>query len=123
MTTSRIVRATQGRTPRVPPPAGIRLAIGAAAVAVAAFAASAIPGSDGPQRTLLVAAAVGAFAAWSDDWMTALLVAALGFLVVDGFLVDSLGQLSWHGGADVLRLSALVGAAVIGTTLAPRGAR
>jgi hypothetical protein len=41
-------------------------------------------------------------------------VGALAFLVFDGFLVNQLGELSWHGSADLMRLSALAGAGAAG---------
>ncbi len=99
------------------PPPGVRLAVGATAAVLAALAASMLPGSDSVLRTLIVVVAVAAFAGWADDWRPALATAAVGFLLVDGFLVDRYGQLAWHGGADGLRLAAFVGAAVVGTWL------
>jgi hypothetical protein len=104
------------------PPVGLRLAAGVTAVVVAAVVASVVPGTFGVIRVALVIVAVAGFATAVDDWRAAASTAAIAFLVVNGFLVDRYGQLAWHGSADVLRVLALLGAAVLGTSVG-RGCR
>jgi hypothetical protein len=84
--------------------------VGAGSVAVvgAALLAALIPGPYTGWRFAVVAAAVGLVAAVSrDGWAVAASV-VLGWLVVNGFLVDRMGELSWHGSPDLLRLMLLV---------------
>ena len=97
--------------------AGVDVALGAVVVVFAALAAAAIPSGDIGWRLVAVAAAVGLFAAWTDDGLAAAFIVGLAWLVVNGFLVDRYGQLSWHGWADLLRLLVLVAAAGVGIVL------
>lgn len=56
-------------------------------------------------------AAVVVLMAW---WMSptgAVVTAALGFLMLDGFVVDQYAVLRWHGPLDGVRLAVLVGCA------------
>ena len=97
--------------------AGVDVALGAVVVVFAALAAAAIPSGDIGWRLVAVAAAVGLFVAWTDDGLAAAFIVGLAWLVVNGFLVDRYGQLSWHGWVDLLRLLVLVAAAGVGIVL------
>ena len=89
-------------------PVGINLAAGAAMVVAAALIAATIPAADAGWRFAVVALAVGLFAALTLDQLALAGVALLGWLVVNGFLVDRFGELSWHGSADLYRMLLLV---------------
>jgi hypothetical protein len=94
------------RVPRTP--VGINLATGTAMVVAAALVAAPIPPTHTGWRFAVVAVAVGLFAALTLDRLALVGVAVLGWLVVNGFLVDRLGELSWHGSADLSRMLLLV---------------
>jgi K+-sensing histidine kinase KdpD len=53
------------------------------------------------------AVAVAALAWWAAPGV-ALSLAAMAFLFVDGFVLNSAGNLSWHGSEDALRLGTLL---------------
>jgi MFS family permease len=89
-------------------PVGINLALGTAMIVVAALLAAVIPATHAGWRFALVATAVGLFAALTLDQLALAAVALLSWLVVNGFLVDRLGELSWHGSADLYRMLLLV---------------
>jgi hypothetical protein len=65
------------------------------------------------------------FAALTVDPRAVAAVGVLAFLVFDGFLVNQLGELSWHGQADQTRLLILAGAGTAGVAVgtAYRGVR
>lgn len=85
-------------------PVGINVAVGVAAVVGAGLIAGLIPAVDAGWRFALVLAAVGLFAALTVDALAAAFVLGLAWLLVNGFLVNRLGELSWHGSADLRRL-------------------
>jgi hypothetical protein len=95
-------------------PQEILLGIGSVAVIVAALIASAVPAADGAARYGVLVVAVLVFTMVADVWAAAIGVAVVGYLVFDGFLVNQLGELSWHGQADTIRLMALTLAVVLG---------
>lgn len=95
-------------------PVGINVAIGIVVVVIAGLVAAAIPQSAGSARLTLFAAALGLFAVLSGDPRAVVVVGVLGFGIFDGFLVNQMGELSWHGSADVTRLWVLSVAAVCG---------
>jgi hypothetical protein len=99
-------------------PQGILLGIGSAAVIVAGLIASAIPAADAAARYGVLALAVLLFTTMADVWAAAIGVAVIGFLIFDGFLVNQLGELSWHGRADTNRVVALTLAVVLGRVAA-----
>jgi hypothetical protein len=69
--------------------------------------------TDLPVGSWVVATAtVVGFGAWWSRPATALGLGALAFLTLDGFVVEHLGVLVWHGSSDVLRLGLLVGVAL-----------
>jgi nitroreductase len=55
--------------------------------------------------------------------VTAVAAAGIGWLFVTGFVVDRLGELTWHGSADAVRLLLLVAAAAATAHLTHRGDR
>ncbi len=93
-------------------PVEFELAAGAVAVLGAAALAPALPA--GPDRFGLLPALVLLFAAMTGRVLLTLTVAGIGALVFDGFVIDSLGTLRWHGSADVARLALMLGAVVAG---------
>lgn len=95
-------------------PVGINLAAGTGMVIAAALLAAPIPFAHTGWRFAVVALAVGLFAALTLDQLALAAVALLGWLVVNGFLVDRFGELSWHGSADLYRMLLLVVAGAFG---------
>jgi MFS family permease len=95
-------------------PTGITLAAGAVAVTGAALVAAALPASQPGWRFALIALTVGGFAAVTLDQRALAGVALLGWLIANGFLVDRLGELAWHGSSDIWRMIILVFAALLG---------
>lgn len=89
-------------------PVGINLAAGTAMVVAAALLAAPIPTTDTGLRFAVVALAVGLFAALTLDQLALAGVALLGWLVVNGFLIDRFGELSWHGSPDLYRMLLLL---------------
>ena len=101
-----------GGSPRTP--VGINIGVGAVVVVAAALVAAAVPESAPAVRFAVVAVAVGGLAAVTVDQVAVAFVAGLAFLVANGFLVNRLGELSWHGGADIARLGAVVMVSALG---------
>jgi hypothetical protein len=93
---------------------GVLVGAGAAVVVVATVVAAAIPPAHSAARFAVVAVAVGAFAALTRNRLAVVFTTALAWLLVNGFLVDRFGELSWHGRADLVRALMLVGAAALG---------
>jgi hypothetical protein len=107
--------------PEHSPPTGIAVALGSAVIVAAAFVSAAVPASAGSAavpagwvRLAPVALALAGFAALTLNPAAVAAVGGLGFLVFDGFLVNQVGELSWHGPADVRRLMVLAAAGVLG---------
>jgi hypothetical protein len=101
-------------------PTGVSIGAGCAAVVAAALPAALISPAHAGWRFAVVAAVVGAFALVARDGRAVTAVAGLAWLIVNGFLVDRLGELSWHGSSDLVRL---VGLALIGAIGLAVGAR
>jgi MFS family permease len=97
-----------------PRPQGILVGIGSLAVIAAGFVAAAVPQADATFRYGVLVGTIMAFAAVADVWAASVAVGVIGFLVFDGFLVNRLGELSWHGSADLSRLLALAAAVAFG---------
>lgn len=95
-------------------PQGILVGVGSLAVIVAGFVASAVPSTPAAARYSVLAVTVLVFTAAADVWAAAIAVSVIGYLVFNGFLVNRLGELSWHGPADGNRLVALAGAVIFG---------
>src|SRR5262245_14347781 len=98
-------------------PTGIAIGVGCVAVVAAALPAALIPAAHTGWRFAVVAIAVGLFAALTRDGWAVAAVAALSWLVVNGFLVNRMGDLSWHGSPDLLRLMLLILAGGLGLGL------
>ncbi len=95
-------------------PTGFGIAAGSAVVTASALLAAAVPASEGAVRLGVVAFPLAVFAASPVTAAAAAATGVLAFLVVDGFLVNSLGELSWHGTADGWRLLTLAAAVLVG---------
>jgi hypothetical protein len=95
-------------------PLGINVAGGTGAVVLAALVAAWIPGSAPVEHYAPLVVVLAAFAALTVDTTAVALTGLLGFLVFDGFLVNQLGELSWHGVADRWRVLAVVVAGLAG---------
>jgi MFS family permease len=98
-------------------PQGILVGIGSVVVIVAAFVASAFPQSEVVFRYAILTFAILAYTAGTVVWTAPLVTAGIGFLVFDGFLVNQLGELSWHGSSDGVRLAVLAAAVIFGRLL------
>ena len=95
-------------------PVGITIGFGALGIVVAALIAAAIPDAYPNWRFGVIAVAVGAFAALTLDEIALGVIAVIAFGIVNGFLEDQFGQLSWHGSEDLWRLLVLVIASASG---------
>jgi MFS family permease len=98
-------------------PVGINLALGAVIVTVAAFLADWLPVADPLGRCAVIAAGIGGFAVFTTDPRAVAMLLLPTWLVMNGFVVNRLGELTWHGSADVYRLLALAGSGVAGLAL------
>ena len=99
-------------------PAGLDIAGAAVAVAVAALVASALPVDHPYGRTAVMAAAVLVASAGTGNLGAAAAATALAALTTNGFLINRLGELSWHGMPDVYRTAILAAAAAVGFAVA-----
>jgi hypothetical protein len=118
------MRLRSGRMPRIErrvdtdvTPAGIETAVGAAGVVVATIVAACLPVRVGDWRLMPVAVALLVTGAWVRHVRVLALVAVSAALMVDGFLVNRLGELTWDGTADAYRLSVAAGSAGLGLLL------
>jgi hypothetical protein len=100
--------AGAGRTPL-----GISVAFGAAAMVAATLAAAAMF-AEVPARLAVVAVALAAFAAAVDDPLASVATGVLGFLLLNGFLVNRLGELTWNGRTSSGHVAVLTGALGLG---------
>lgn len=97
-------------------PLGIALAAGFTSAGVGCLLASmAFPPHEPSPRLLALALIVAGFAATVRNPAAALLTAGIAWSMYLGFLVGHAGELGWHGSVDLVRLGALVLAALIGT--------
>ncbi|WP_426512887.1 hypothetical protein ACPPVO_20935 [Dactylosporangium sp. McL0621] len=96
-------------------PTGITLAAGTAAVVATALpAAAVIAPSESMARLAAMAVCVASVGAVGGDLVAAMATAGIAWAVLNGFLVNRLGELTWHGRADAVRLSVLCAAALAG---------
>lgn len=95
-------------------PVGIVIAGGVVLVVAAALVSAAVPATAPGVRLGVFAVALVGFAALAVDPVATAAVTGMAALVFNGFLVNQLGELSWHGAADAGRLALLVAAAVTG---------
>jgi hypothetical protein len=94
-------------------PTGL-IGIGAVVVTVATMGAATIPATHDGWRFGVVTVVLGVFAALVPDRLAVAWAGALAWLLVNGFLVDRFGELSWHGRGDLYRALMLVAAAAVG---------
>jgi hypothetical protein len=100
-------------------PAELLIGVGFAVIIVATVVAAIMFGPHQPVgRLTMLAVAVGGFAAVAGDTLAALATAVIGWLFLNGMLIDQHAVLRWHGTADVVRLAVLGGAALAGTVCA-----
>lgn len=95
-------------------PTGITFAAGSAAVVAAAVAAASLTAPSALVGRLVAMAVCVAAVGTFGDLVAALATAAIAWTVLNGFLVDRLGVLAWHGAADAVRLGVLLGVAAAG---------
>ncbi|GAA0709021.1 hypothetical protein Drose_21560 [Dactylosporangium roseum] len=101
--------------PRYAAPTGVTLAAGATgAVVVAVLCAAATAPSEVTARVAVLALWTLAVGAFGGDLVAAVATGAIAWTVLNGFLVNRLGVLTWHGTADAVRLGVLLGAAGAG---------
>jgi hypothetical protein len=101
--------------PRCPNEYGLRLAFGVFLVLTAVL--DALRSQLGVNAaTAVMVGGVVVLAWWVRTW-AALAAPGLAWLFLNGFLVNSKGDLRWHGNADTARLTLLTGAAVIVTVV------
>jgi len=86
----------------------------AAMTGAATLAAAAFPASQTSARLVVLALAVGGCAATLTDPRTTLATAGIGYLLFNGFLVNTRGELSWHGTTSLGHLLVLGTATGIG---------
>jgi MFS family permease len=108
----------QRARPAPSPELGIGIGFGAAAVVAAGLLAAAVPVADRPWRFAVMVIAVVVFGALCGDRLAVACAAGLAWLVVNGFLVDRFGELSWHGPADIYRAVMLTLAGLFGLLIA-----
>ena len=95
----------------------VLLAAGFMAVVAGCCAAALLPPQLTAQRVAALAVVVGGFAAVAGDVVAALATAGMAWLFCNGFLIDRLGVLRWHGRVDLVRLDILCVVALVGTGL------
>jgi hypothetical protein len=100
--------------PKPPLPPGIHLGIGTGAMIVAAVVAAAFTDPATVQRLLVMALAVGLGAALIRDWRYSVALAAIGYLLYLGFLVNNYGELTWHGSSSLWDLTIFIMAYLLG---------
>jgi hypothetical protein len=88
-------------------PIGILIGGGALVAVLATTVAAAAPAT-GEWRLGIIAIAIGLFAAFARRPLAVSSTVVLAWLLVNGFLVDRFGELSWHGRADLYRAAALI---------------
>jgi len=92
----------------------LRIGAGTAAIAAATVIAAILPDAHDPMRPVLVAVVLG----WSAYWMTYLwesfALAALAFLMINGFLTGRYGRPPWDSADGVVYLPLLVLAILLG---------
>lgn len=110
-------RAWQPSTDGERCPTGLTVAGGAVVVVGAAVLAALLAHTPGPRLGLLVAAVL-IFTAMAGDGRAAIGVGAMAWAVGNGFLVNRLGQLTWHGRLDGWFVIGLLSAVSVGMVTA-----
>lgn len=99
------------------PPAGIEVGIATAGVLVAVIAGAVLPASAGDWRLAPAMVMLSGIGVRTVSVPALGFVALLAHFLVDGFLVNRSGDLSWTGSADTYRLLVVVGAAAVGLAI------
>lgn len=110
-----------GRVDDTGTPLGIDVTVGAVSVTTGMFVAASFPDTDPRWRCAIVAMALGLFAAYTTNRAAVALIIPATWMVMDGFLVNRLGELSWDGGPDLARFLVLVAAGCFGLALGQIG--
>lgn len=123
--TERVPGAGVAPGPSKPPSLGAEFAPGK--VVTALFVATVVLSLAGsrlsPSADLAVLAVVAGCCAAATSPAIGLLAAGCAWLCLNAFLVDRLGELRWHGTADVTRLAVLVAAVMLGAAGCVAGLR
>lgn len=98
-------------------PTGILIGLGSVVVVVAAVAAAVLARGPLP-RLAVVVVAIGGFAVLADDARATLTAAVVAWPVGNGFLVNRLGELSWHARIDPRFVAGLLTAVCLGSMVA-----
>lgn len=98
-------------------PTGLAVAGGAVVVVGAAVLAALLVDTPGPRLGLLTATVL-VFTAAAGDGKAAIGVSAMAWAVGNGFLINRLGQLTWHGRLDVWFVMGLLSAVSVGMVTA-----
>lgn len=93
-------------------PFGIDIALGTVAMIAAVAVAAQLPAI--PARLVIVSLTLVVFTALVDDPRAGALVAVLGSLFFDGFLVNRFGDLTWGGTTSVWQLAVFATAVGLG---------
>jgi hypothetical protein len=93
-----------------------KVAAGFVVVVVGSFLAALFPPSLPGQRTAVLVVIVAAFTTVAGNVPVGLATAGMAWLFCNGFLVDRLGELRWHGRDDAVRLAAFAAAGLVGGT-------
>jgi len=94
-------------------PLALTLALGFAITMAAAAVLTAVRTHVAPGFALGVMTVTVLVLAWWSTVGGAVLSAGLGWLMLNGFVVNQYGALAWHGNSDAINLAVLVGVAVL----------
>ncbi|WP_204039709.1 hypothetical protein [Acrocarpospora phusangensis] len=93
-----------------------------AVILACSIVALSVPGTETGTRVAVIAAVVGLFGGWARHMGAALLTGVIAWLFATGFLVNTVGLLTFTG-PDLVRLAVLLGAAVTGGVYGARARR
>jgi hypothetical protein len=105
---------TRFRRPDDATPAGINIAVGAVVIGIGCLLAETVSPAVPGGRIAVVAGALALLGLATGDWLASFALVIPAWMVMDGFLVNRLGDLSWQGRPDLDRLLALAAGALIG---------
>ncbi|WP_433432063.1 hypothetical protein [Nonomuraea sp. CA-141351] len=96
----------------------LAIAAGFAGIALGcSVAALLFPPQSQTERLMVVAMAVFLVSALARNMIAALATGAMAWPFLNGFLVNTAGQLAWHGNDDLIRVATLISAAVFGAMI------
>jgi hypothetical protein len=114
--TARILRSGRG-SGLYRPPVGVEAGIATAGVLVAVIVGAALPASAGDWRLAPVMVMLLGVGVRTVSVPALGFVALVAYFLVDGFLVNRSGELTWTGESDTYRLLLVVSAAVVGLAI------